>query len=526
MMNRPNQNADVRKTISARRMQSRLREASLRVPRVPPLRLPRWLSAPGDVADPSTAMFQRIRRSMTLLYTAVLVVTLLLAGTVLYVAVQQTVRVTFLDPARQILASEIGHLAGDWVQNEDDIPPGSTSICPLSGPDSGRIIYACFDAHGVFSQASFDAANSAPDSFNDSSLARSALRDPSGCARDVLNGGVYGDFLREACVVHDPASGQTLGVIQAGEQIGHTLEQLHALLVLMLIVGAFTVIISALGGFLLSARSLAPARLAYARQQRFIGDVSHELRTPLTLLRADAEILLRGRDKLPPDDAELLDDIVDETARLAALATSLLTLARLDSAGRLLERETLDLAEVATSVARRTTAFAAERRVTVRATTQPGLLVSGVRDLVDQAALILVDNAIKYNRPGGEVDVRAERRGERVALIVQDTGPGVALEHLARLGERFYRPDKARTRQAGNDGGAGLGISIARGVAALHDGTLTFSSAPGQGLTVTLELPGARTRHEAAPPAPEARPEAQPEARPGTTPQAPDAARR
>src|SRR6185312_15788816 len=287
------------------------------------------------------------------------------------------------------------------------------------------------------------------------------------------------------------------------------------------IVGAFTVIISALGGFLLSARSLAPARLAYARQQRFIGDVSHELRTPLTLLRADAEILLRGRDKLPPDDAELLDDIVDETARLATLATSLLTLARLDSAGRLLERETVDLAEVATSVARRTAAFAAERQVIVRATTQPGLLVGGVRDLVDQAALILVDNAIKYNRPGGEVEVRAERRGERVALIVQDTGPGVAPEHLARLGERFYRPDKARSRQTGNDGGAGLGISIARGVAALHEGTLTFSSASGEGLTATLDLPAARARHQAAPPAPEPRPGAMPE-----TPETPDAARR
>jgi signal transduction histidine kinase len=504
MINRPNQNADAHKTISARRTQSRLREASLRVPRVPPLRLPRWLSAPGDVADPSTAMFQRIRRSMTLLYTAVLVVTLLLAGTVLYVAVQQTVRVTFLDPAQQILHGDVAHLSADWSQNESAAPPGSTDVCPLSGPDSGRIIYTCYDTHGVFSQASFAAANNAPTSFNGSSLAQSALSDPSGCARDVLRGGaVYGDLLREACVVQDTTSGQTLGVIQVGVQIGQTLEQLHALLVLMLIVGAFTVIVSALGGFLLSARSLAPARLAYARQQRFIGDVSHELRTPLTLLRADAEILLRGRDKLPPDDAELLDDIVDETVRLATLATSLLTLARLDSAGRLLERETFDLAEVATSVARRTAAFAAERQVTVRATTQPGLLVGGVRDLVDQAALILVDNAIKYNRLGGEVEVRAERRGERVALIVQDTGLGVAPEHLARLGERFYRPDKARTRQAGSDGGAGLGISIARGVAALHEGTLTFSSAPGAGLTATLDLPAARARHQAAAPAPE-----------------------
>jgi signal transduction histidine kinase len=503
MMNRPSQNADAHKTIGARRMQSRLREASLRLP---PLRLPRWLSAPDDMADPSTAMFQRIRRSMTLLYTAVLVVTLLLAGMVLYVAVRETVQHTILDAAQKILTTNITNLSSDWVGGGNDFPPPGGSSCPLSGPDSNRIVFACYDTHGAFIQASNSAIYLAENSglqFTGNSLAKSALN-ASGCANDVLfSHSQFGDVMREACVVRDPSSGQVLGVIQVGQGIGQTLEQLHALLVLMLIVGAFTVIVSALGGFLLSAHSLAPARLAYARQQRFIGDVSHELRTPLTLLRADAEILLRGRDKLPPDDAELLDDIVDETARLATLATSLLTVARLDSAGRVLERDTFDLAEVATSVARRTAAFAAERQVTVRTTTQPGLLVSGVRDLVDQAALILVDNAIKYNRPGGEVDVRAERRGERVALIVQDTGPGVAPEHLARLGERFYRPDKARSRQAGNDGGAGLGISIARGVAALHEGTLTFSSASGEGLTATLDLPAARARHQAAAPAPE-----------------------
>jgi signal transduction histidine kinase len=481
--------------LSARRMQSRLREASLRLPW---LRLPTWGRAPGDAADPAMAMFQRIRSQMTLLYAAVLTVTLLLAGTVLYLAVQHTVYVAILDPAQQILNTDVQHLTGDWVNNQSAIAPGSAAVCPLSGPDSGRVYYACYDAHGALSQVSYLAANNGPPSFTTSSLALRALADRSGCANDVVVGREYGDFMREACVVHDPASGQALGVIQVGEPIGHTLEQLHALLILLLIIGACTIIISALGGFLLSARALVPARLAYTRQQRFIGDVSHELRTPLTLLRADAETLLRGRAKLPPEDAELLDDMVDETARLAALTTNLLTLARLDSVARLPDRNPLDLAEVAAQVTRRTAAFATERGVTVHTTAPAGLFVSGVGDLIDQAALILVDNAIKYSPPGGAVEVRAERRGERVALVVRDQGPGVAPEHLAHLGERFYRPDKARARQSGQDGGAGLGISIARSIAALHQGALTFSSAPGQGLTATLDLPAARARRDVA----------------------------
>ncbi|HEX8733114.1 MAG TPA: ATP-binding protein [Ktedonobacterales bacterium] len=483
--------------LSARRLRSRLREASVRLPRPAWLR---WPSPRADVADPSAAMFQRIRRSMTLLYAAVLAVTLLLAGTVLYVAVQQTVQHTIIEPAQRILSDDITNLSGDWIRNQAFVT--TTGGCPLGGPDSSRIMYACYDTHGQFLQApsyTLYAAENYGVQFTDTSLARAALAAPSGYASDTQRG-TSGDVMREACVVRDPSSGQVLGVVQAGQPIGNTLEQLHALLILLLIVGGFTVLISALGGFLLSARALVPARLAYSRQQRFIADVSHELRTPLTLLRADAETLLRGRAKLSEDDAELLDDIVDETARLAALTSSLLTLARLDSSARLPEREMIDLAEVAAQVARRVEAYASERQVTVRVEAAPGLLISGARDLIDQTALILVDNAIKYNSPGGTVDVRAERRGEWVALIVRDTGMGVAPEHLWRLGERFFRPDKARTRQDDQAGGAGLGISIARSVAAAHQGTLTFASAPGEGLTATLELPAARVRQAPAPP--------------------------
>jgi signal transduction histidine kinase len=479
-------------------MRSRLRETTLNLPR---WRLPRWLGAPGDAADPSTAMFQRIRRSMTLLYAAVLVVTLLLAGTALYLAVDHRL----MDPINGGLDRSTQQAAAIWGNG---LTQAGQTPCDAQGPDQRYSLFACYDAQGVLTGSSQLASALSP--FTDPTLAKRALKSSSGCASDQMIAAPdgsnpppgFGILEREACVAHNSTTNAVVGVIQVGTPIEDTVHALHQLLVLLLIVGGFTVLISAIGGFILSARSLAPARLAYDRQQRFIGDVSHELRTPLTLLRADAETLLRGRERLPEDDAELLDDIVDETARLAALASNLLTLARLDSVARLPERDTVDLGEVAAIVTRRTAAFASDRQVTVRASVADGLLVSGVRDVIDQAALILVDNAIKYNRPGGQVEVRAERRGERVALIVQDDGPGVAPEHLEHLGERFYRPDRARSRQMGQDGGAGLGISIARSVAALHDGALTFESAPGQGggqdagqgLTATLELPAARPR--------------------------------
>jgi len=116
------------------------------------------------------------------------------------------------------------------------------------------------------------------------------------------------------------------------------------------------------------------------------------------------------------------------------------------------------------------------------------LLVIGDRMLLEQVALILVDNAIKYNHPDGQVILRTSSDGTKAVLEVCDTGIGIAQEHLPHLGERFYRVDKARSREGG---GAGLGLSIARSVASAHGGTLSLSSTPGAGTTARLSVPAA-----------------------------------
>ncbi len=108
---------------------------------------------------------------------------------------------------------------------------------------------------------------------------------------------------------------------------------------------------------------------------------------------------------------------------------------------------------------------------------------------MEQVTLILMDNALKYNRADGRITVRLARHDAQARLEVQDTGIGIPAHHLPHLGERFYRVDKARSREAG---GAGLGLSIARGIAATHHGTLTLVSVPDQGTTATLTLPAAR----------------------------------
>jgi signal transduction histidine kinase len=421
-------------------------------------------------SDPAAAMFAGIQRRLLLWYAGVLALILVLAGIFLYAGMQQVL---------------LGQVDSSLARNVQIVLTQSGGSCDL--PDFGRIgipYAACYDASGSLGAASRFALDTPP--FLASSLAQRALT--NGSASDTIDGGSgLGAIRRYAFAVRD-SNGQLLGVIQVGESIAGQIQALSALLTLLLEVGALTLIGATLGGLFLARRALSPARLAFARQQQFIADASHELRTPLTLLRANAEVLLRGRGRLSADDVALLEDIVAETDHLAAIATSLLTLARLDAGAYHFEREVVSLAEVVDAVAHRVQALAAEKGIVIQQSATGPAQVVGDRRLLEQLALILVDNAIKYNRPGGRVTLRTYTAGREAFLETYDTGEGIPPEHLARLGERFYRVDKARSREAG---GAGLGLSIARGIATAHGGGLQLASAPGQGTVAVVRLPAA-----------------------------------
>ena len=346
---------------------------------------------------------------------------------------------------------------------------------------------ACIDTRGQLVGAapgSTVPAASIPDAFLSTSLLADALR--NGSASDIVDGGEdVGEIYRLAVAVPDPRTGRLQGIVQVGQPIAPQLDTLRLLRNLLLLIAVLALLGSVAVGLLFAERALEPARLAFARQQAFIADASHQLRTPLTLLRADAEVLLRHRDRLEPDDAELLEDIVAETAHMDRLATNLLTLARLDAGQLHLEHEVIDLSELAADVARRVSTLAGEKGLAVGEDYQARPRLLGDRQAVEQAALILVENAIKYTPPGGSVTLRTTATDGQASFIVEDTGIGIPPEHLRHLGERFYRVDPARSRAAG---GAGLGLAIAHRIAAAHGGSLQFSSAPDHGTRATLTL--------------------------------------
>ena len=227
-------------------------------------------------------------------------------------------------------------------------------------------------------------------------------------------------------------------------------------------------------------------RLNQVRQD-FVANVSHELKTPLTSLKGYAETLLEGGlDDLEHREA-FVGIIRDQSARLQSLVDDLLSLADLERPDVRLEREAFDLREAVERQVATLRARAAGARLTLEVEPGPPLPVLADRLRMDQVIANLLDNALKYTEQGG-VRVRLGRDGPVAWCEVADTGPGIPPDQVSRVFERFYRVDKARSREKG---GTGLGLSIVRHILALHGGRVTVESTLGQGSTFRFELPQA-----------------------------------
>lgn len=224
---------------------------------------------------------------------------------------------------------------------------------------------------------------------------------------------------------------------------------------------------------------------AFATQRRFVADASHELRTPLTALRGYTDVLLMGVGDDPAEAERILRAMQEDLGRMSRLVNDLLTLARLDG-GASLQIGPVALGDLLGAAAGEGMAISREDHSIVVDASAGDLVVWGDRDRLRQVFSNVVGNACAYSPPGTAIHLRAEREGRWAVLTVQDNGPGITPADLARLGERFYRGDTARSRQTG---GAGLGLAIARGIVEAHGGTLAISSALGRGTLVTMRLP-------------------------------------
>ena len=220
----------------------------------------------------------------------------------------------------------------------------------------------------------------------------------------------------------------------------------------------------------------------FRAQQRLLADVSHELRTPLTTMRGNIDLMRR----MGEYDPESLDIIQDEIKRMTRLVGDLLLLARADGGSLPIMRHTIELDTLLFEVHRQTQPLQKSSGVKVDMREITPIQMLGDPDRLKQLVIILLDNAIKYTPRGGEVRLSLVQEAHEALIHVSDNGPGIPAEHLPHLFERFYRVDKSRTRA---QGGAGLGLSIARWIAEAHGGRIAVTSLVGQGSTFTIHLP-------------------------------------
>lgn len=238
-------------------------------------------------------------------------------------------------------------------------------------------------------------------------------------------------------------------------------------------------------GTVILAFDITEQEFAERNRREFTANVSHELKTPLQGIIGSAELIENGMVR-PDDLPRFVGHIHAEAARLVTLIDDIIRLSQLDE-GDAMPTEPVDLLAVSQEAAENLHDAAAARSVTVSVTGQPSV-IPGVRRLLYEIVYNLCDNAIKYNRDGGRVDVTVAADADGSSITVADTGIGIAPEHQGRVFERFYRVDKSHSKASG---GTGLGLSIVKHAVQYHHGRIELESTPGTGTTIRAVFPNA-----------------------------------
>jgi heavy metal sensor kinase len=347
---------------------------------------------------------------------------------------------------------------------------------------------------------------------------------PADLPRELADGEYEFEQLRD---VREIALGGPEGsLIVVGRPTGREFRELRQLALSLAAIGAATALAGALGGALLARHVVRPleamsaaaaaisaanlseridpatfdrelqslagtlnetfARLeaAFERQSRFTADASHELRTPLAVLASHLEFAL-SRSSLDPDERETLEACQRAARRMKSLVEALLLLARADAGSLSTSRQSCDLAGIVEECADMLRPLAAQKNAELILQLEACEL-EGDPALLGQLIMNLLTNAIHYNRPGGRVLASVGAESNRAVLVVEDSGEGIPAAEQPHLFERFFRVDKARSRE---DGGNGLGLSIAKRIVELHGGEISFTSQPGQGTRFAVRLP-------------------------------------
>lgn len=257
------------------------------------------------------------------------------------------------------------------------------------------------------------------------------------------------------------------------------------LIICLFFVGIGGILILIPISYFIAGKAINPIKKNYEQQKKFIGNVSHELRTPLTVIHTNIEVLRLKEDEVLANNLHWLNNISIEVDNMTALISNMLILAHADSKHAIQKIETFDISAVCAEVTDLMFDVAKEQEVSLISNIPKGIEYKGQEETIKRAIRILVDNAIKYSNPQGQVTLTLSDTLRFIQIAISDNGIGISEEEQKKIFNRFYRIDNARDRSTG----FGLGLNIADEIVKMHNGSIKVESEINEGSTFTIILP-------------------------------------
>lgn len=256
-------------------------------------------------------------------------------------------------------------------------------------------------------------------------------------------------------------------------------------LIVLLYTNIAILVLSAAAGYLLAGKTLRPIETALEEQRRFVADASHELKTPLTSLQTSIEVSLRNKKLNLKESKETMKEGLKDIEQLKTLANSLLTLARYETDDSKVSLEKVNLTKLIKRVKSDIRPLAKVKKIQITVP-KKNYFIKGDKEAIEKLFTILLDNAVKYSRKNGKVQVKISRDDGHLIIKVKDNGIGIAKKDLPHIFDRFFRVDPSRSNKTS---GFGLGLSMAKRIVDLHSGSIKAESVLNKGTTFTLNLP-------------------------------------
>ena len=285
------------------------------------------------------------------------------------------------------------------------------------------------------------------------------------------------------------ANGETLGMIYVGRDVTTYYKGMRRATTIVIIVAILALIIAAIAGHIMAGKAMIPIKKAYDKQRQFTADASHELRTPLSVIMSSVEVMQQEEAiKKSPFILQIMNDMKDEIKKMSNLVGNLLTLARSEQQINQLNKKSFCVNEAVEQMVRKVSPLALEKSIRIEFFNKIQYELYADLERIQQLLLILLDNAIKYTMQNGTINIllMKEENNKKLILKITDTGIGIDDKDKALIFDRFYRVDKARSREAG---GTGLGLAIAKWIVAMHEGDIRVESKVGEGTTFIVVLP-------------------------------------